>query len=159
RGRVGDASVVVPIRGGRIDTPFNGLGMHLGNLSRLSKAQTRSISAENFTGEKGKGGMASEGSGAQAARDLGVGWKVSPSIKIEARTVATLADIHGSGAVQHLWVTTHKSNWRRLLLRCYWEGDERPAVEVPLGDFFCNGWGEYSHVSSLPIAVNPNGGF
>lgn len=45
---------------------FNGLGMHLGNLSRLSKARTRSISAENFTGEKGKGGMATEGTGAHA---------------------------------------------------------------------------------------------
>ena len=50
---------------------FNGLGMGLGNLSMLSKAQTRSISAENFTGEKGKGGMATEGTGSQAARDLG----------------------------------------------------------------------------------------
>ncbi|OKO81482.1 hypothetical protein [Bradyrhizobium sp. AS23.2] len=36
---------------------FSGLGLHLGNLSRLSNAQTRSISPENFTGEKGKGGM------------------------------------------------------------------------------------------------------
>ena len=49
---------------------FNGLGLGLGNLSRLSNAKTRSISAENFTGEKGRGGMASEGTGAKAARDL-----------------------------------------------------------------------------------------
>ena len=47
--------------------PFNGLGMNLGNLSRLSRAKTRSISAENFNGEKGKGGMATEGTGANAA--------------------------------------------------------------------------------------------
>ncbi len=44
---------------------FNGLGMSLGNLSRLSKAKTRSISPENFTGEKGKAGMATEGTGAR----------------------------------------------------------------------------------------------
>ena len=50
---------------------FNGLGLHLGNLSRLSNAQTRSISAENPTGEKGKGGMAQERFGAKAATDLG----------------------------------------------------------------------------------------
>ena len=56
---------------------FNGLGMHLGNLSRLSRAQTRSISPENLTGEKGHGGMATEGGA--AARDLGQGWKISPS--------------------------------------------------------------------------------
>jgi hypothetical protein len=47
---------------------FNGLGMNLGTLSRLSAAQTRSLSPENFTGEKGRGGMASEGTGAACAR-------------------------------------------------------------------------------------------
>ena len=62
---------------------FNGLGMNLGNLARLSNAQTRSISPENFTGEKGKAGMATEGTGAGAARDLGRGWKMSPSVHIE----------------------------------------------------------------------------
>ncbi len=57
---------------------FNGLGLHLGNLPLLSRAKSRSISAENFTGEKGKGGMATEGTGQWAARELGQGWKVSP---------------------------------------------------------------------------------
>ena len=56
---------------------FNGLSMNMGNLPRLSHAKTRSISPENFTGEKGKGGMAIEGTAANAARDLGQGWKVS----------------------------------------------------------------------------------
>jgi hypothetical protein len=142
-----------------MNAPFNGLGMHLGDLARLSSALTRSISAENFTGEKGKGGMATNGTGAGAARDLGPGWKVSPSIRIGPGQTATLADIKGSGAIQHLWVTTHQSNWRRLVLRCYWDEEAGAAVEAPLGDFFCNGWGEYSHVASLPISVNPNGGF
>ena len=50
---------------------FNGLNMSLGNLSRLSDAQTRSISAENFTGAKGQGGRATEGTGAAASRELG----------------------------------------------------------------------------------------
>ncbi len=138
---------------------FNGLGMGLGTLSRLSAARTRSISAENPTGEKGRGGMATEGTGADAARDLGRGWKVSPSIAIQPRALTTLADIRGEGAIQHIWLTTHHRNWRRLVLRIHWDEDERPAVEVPLGDFFCNGWGEYSQVSSLPVAVNPHGGF
>ncbi len=138
---------------------FNGLGLGLGTLSRLSQAVTRSISPENFTGEPGRGGMAVEGTGAAAARDLGQGWKVSPSIKIAPQETAVLADIRGAGAIQHLWITTHVSNWRRLILRFYWEDDVQPAVAVPLGDFFCNGWNEYSHVSSLPIAVNPHGGF
>ena len=59
---------------------FNGLGMHLGNLSRLSNAQSRSICGENFTGEKGKAAMATEGLGKEPARGLGQGWKVSPAI-------------------------------------------------------------------------------
>ena len=42
---------------------FNGLDLNLGNLSRLSRARTRSISPENFSGEKGMGGMATEGTG------------------------------------------------------------------------------------------------
>ncbi len=58
---------------------FNGLGMGLGTLSRLSSAQSRSISAENFDGAKGKGGMATEGTGLDVSRELGQGWKVSPS--------------------------------------------------------------------------------
>ena len=37
---------------------FNGLEMNMGNLYSLSDAKTRSISAENFSGEKGKAGMA-----------------------------------------------------------------------------------------------------
>ena len=134
-------------------------GSGLSSLSRLSTARTRSISAENRTGEKGRGGMATEGTGAQAARELGRGWKVSPSIRIAPGETAVLADISGAGAIQHLWLTTHTANWRSLLLRCYWDGDEAPAIEVPVGDFFCNGWGRFSQVSSLPVAANPHGGF
>ncbi len=60
-----------------MSSPYNGLGSHLGNLWRVSSARTRSISPENFTGEKGKGGMATEGTGASCARDLGQGFKVT----------------------------------------------------------------------------------
>lgn len=137
---------------------FDGLNMGLGNLFRLSDAKTRSISAENFTGEKGKGGMATTGTGAQAARDLGQGWKVSPSVIIEAGSVFTLADIAGPGAIQHIWLTCFPNTWRHLILRMYWDGEDQPSVEVPVGDFFCNGWCERSNVNSLPIAVNPAGG-
>lgn len=103
--------------------------------------------------------MATEGTGAQAAGSLGRGWKVSPSVRIPPASVTDIATIRGSGAIEHIWLTTHYRNWRRMLLRIYWDEDESPAVEVPLGDFFCNGWCEFSQVSSLPIAVNPNGGF
>ncbi len=140
-------------------TVFNGLHMSLGVLSRLSHAQTRSISAENFTGEKGKGGMATDGTGAQAARDLGQGWKVSPCIHLASRQMVTLADIEGPGAIQHMWITVAPRWWRSLILRCYWDDEPQPSVEVPLGDFFCNGWCVRCNVSSLAVAVNPAGGF
>ncbi|HET7639611.1 MAG TPA: glycoside hydrolase family 172 protein [Ktedonobacteraceae bacterium] len=138
---------------------FTGLGMGLGNLSRLSNAKTRSISAENFSGEKGKGGMATEGTGAQCARGLGQGWKISPSIVIAPQSTVTLADIAGPGAIQHIWLTTFPTNWRRLVLRAYWDGEEQPSIETPYGDFFAQGWCERANVNSLPIAVNPAGGF
>ncbi|AYB43848.1 glycoside hydrolase family 172 protein [Paenibacillus lautus] len=139
-------------------TNFNGLNMHLGNLSRLSNAKTRSISAENFTGEKGKGGMATEGTGAAASRDLGVGWKVSPSVEIMSGETFTMGDIQGPGAIQHIWLTCHPSVWRNLIIRMYWDDEQDPSVEVPVGDLFCNGWGERSDVNSIPVAVNPAGG-
>lgn len=138
---------------------FNGLGLHLGNLSRLSKAQTRSISAENFSGEKGKGGMATEGTGAVPARELGQGWKVSPSIHIAGQSTVTLAEINGPGALQHLWMTVFPAYWRQLVLRFYWDDEDTPSVEVPIGDFFCMGWCQRANVNSLPVAVNPAGGF
>ncbi|MBI2940082.1 MAG: DUF2961 domain-containing protein [Chloroflexi bacterium] len=137
---------------------FDGLNMGLGNLPRLSRARTRSISAENPAGDKGKGGMATEGTGAQYARDLGQGWKISPSIHIAPHGTVVLADIAGPGAIQHMWMTCQPGAWRRLVLRAYWDGEERPSVETPYGDFFCNGWCQLSNVNSLPVAVNPAGG-
>ena len=89
----------------------NGLGMSMGSLSRLSHAKTRSISPENITGEKGKGGMATEGTGAKAARDLGQGWKISPSVRIKAGETFVMADITGQGAIQHIWMTP-TGHWR-----------------------------------------------
>ncbi|MBI3721203.1 MAG: DUF2961 domain-containing protein, partial [Fimbriimonas ginsengisoli] len=133
-----------------------GMGMH--NVSRLSHAKTRSISAENFTGEKGKAAMATEGTGARAARELGQGWKVSPSIVVPANSTAMLAEITGQGAIQHIWLTVHPDWWRRLVLRIYWDGEDDPSVETPLGDFFCNGWCKRCNISSMPVAVNPAGG-
>jgi hypothetical protein len=139
-------------------TPFNGVGMHLGNLARLSRARTRSISPENFTGEKGKGGMATDGTGAACARDLGVGWKISPSIRIAPGETRTLADVRGSGAIQHIWMTL-TGHWRHSILRIYWDNQETPSVECPAGDFFACGWGQYAQISSLAVCVNPGSAF
>jgi len=137
---------------------YNGLGLCLGNLPRISSAKTRSISPENFTGEKGKGGMATEGTGAGPARDLGQGWKVSPSVRIQPGETFVLADIEGSGAIQQIWMTP-TGHWRFSILRIYWDGSDTPSVECPVGDFFACGWGRYAQVSSLPVCVNPGSAF
>jgi hypothetical protein len=137
---------------------FSGLGMNLGNLSRLSDARSRSISPENFTGEKGRGGMAVEGTGAVCARDLGQGWKISPSVRIDPGDTFTLADIEGSGAIQQIWMTP-TGNWRYSILRIYWDDQEVPSVECPVGDFYAMGWGGYAQLSSLAVCVNPGSAF
>ncbi|MGA8116647.1 MAG: glycoside hydrolase family 172 protein [Actinocatenispora sp.] len=129
------------------------------SLAALTGGKSRSISPENRTGEPGRGGAATTGTGAAAARDLGTGWKVSPSFELPAGATEDLAAIDGPGIIRHLWLTTHTDHWRRLVLRIYWEDSDVPAVETPVGDFFCQGWGEFAQVSSVPVAVNPHGGF
>jgi hypothetical protein len=137
---------------------FKGLGMSLGNLSRLSHARTRSISPENFTGEKGQAGMSTDGPARNAARDLGQGWKVSPYVTIKPGDTFLMADVKGPGAIQQIWCTP-AGTWRFAILRIYWDGETEPSVECPLGDFFACGWGQYAQISSLPVCVNPGSAF
>ena len=142
----------------RSQSNFNGLDMNMGNLFRLSDAQTRSISPENFTGEKGKGGMAvpnpnapvNEANATHAARDLGQGWKVNPFVRIAPGETFTLAEIEGPGSIQHIWMTP-TGNWRFSVIRFYWDDEETPSVEVPVGDFFAMGWNQYAPLSSLAV--------
>lgn len=130
----------------------------VGDLWRLDGARTRSISAENPTGAPGAGARAGDGTGAYAARLLGVGWKVSPSIALTDGETATLADVSGPGVFRHFWLTTERTALRALTLRMYWDDETRPAIDLPLGDFFCNGWGELALLSSEMVVVAPAGG-
>jgi len=126
------------------------------DLPLLSEAKTRSISAENPKGEKGGGG--------KEASNLGVGRKGRPCITLPQAKTTSLAEIEGTGVIQHIWITlpdhTEEGPYvlRDLVLRMYWDGEPAPSVEVPLGDFFCNGHAMRCKVNSLPIAVNPTGG-
>lgn len=147
-------------------TKFDGLNMNLGNLYRLSDAKTRSISPENFSGEKGKAGMADPAdkdkvnvaNASGAARDLGQGWKINPFVRIKPGETFTMAEISGPGAIQHIWMTP-TGKWRFSILRIYWDDETEPSVECPVGDFFGMGWNEYSHLVSAPICVNPGSAF
>ena len=136
---------------------FNGLGLHLGNLSRLSNAKTRSISAENPDGAPGRGGMATNGFGGEAATDLGRGWKVAPAVTLAPGQTFELANISGPGAVQSIWFAGRIVR-RECILRFFWDGQEQPSVEAPVCDFFAQPWEKYSPVNALPVSVNPNNG-
>ncbi len=139
---------------------FNGLNMNMGNLYRLSNAKTRSISPENYRGEKGTGAMCEveDGFAKLAARDLGKGWKVNPYIVLQPGETFSIADIEGPGCIQHIWLTP-VGRWRDTILRMYWDGREHPSVECPVGDFFCGGWNEYHQISTLAVCMNPGSAF
>jgi len=130
----------------------------LSGIPLLSDAESRSISAENPTGEKGGGAREMPGHDSPAS-ELGKGWKVRPCITLRKGETATLADIKGPGIIHHIWMTVSEKAYRDCILRFFWDSEESPSIEVPLGDFFCNGHGLRCKVNSLPVAVNPSGGF
>ena len=147
---------------------YNGLGMNAGSLSRLSNAKTRSISAENFTGESGGGAKAipsdDKYTGSGASKELGLGWKVSPSVLIQPGVVFTIADIEGPGAIQSIWCAGDLNY--DLIIRIYWDGQENPSVEAPLPAFFAHAYcsesncnGRYPTLDSAIVMVAPKRGF
>jgi hypothetical protein len=143
------------------DQPGAALSVNLQNIYQLTDVQSRSISPESFTGEPGKAGMATEGTGKGASRELGQGWKVSPSIRIKGKSTFTLAEMTGPGCIRHIWMTP-TGNWRTSVLRIYWDDETDPSVEVPIADFFASGWAKWDRcplIQSLPVCVNPRCGF
>ena len=128
----------------------------LNHLTTKKNIRTFSVCPENFTGEKGKGGMAVEGSASLASRELGQGWKVNPFVMVEAGTSFVMADVKGQGAIKHSWITDAAPAGRLLILRIWFDGAKNPSVEAPLSDFFANAdHTEFRQISSLAICVNP----
>jgi hypothetical protein len=147
---------------------FNGLVVDLASIHRLSDVETRSISAENPTGEKGKGGMESPpidpetGQATGPARDLGRGWKLRPSAGTSPGDTRVLADIQGPGAIQSIWMTPAGCAYRNGILRIYWDDQEHPSVECPIGDFFASAYTSYNvyaPLNSHAVCVNPGNAF
>ncbi|MDR3643652.1 MAG: DUF2961 domain-containing protein [Clostridia bacterium] len=142
-------------------------------ITRLTSGKTRLFTAENVYGEKGKGGMAELSAVPQdavarigqmwdgpnpAARDLTRGWKVRPCITLPEKSVTTILDTDGPGRLTHIWITFEPAHYRDVILRIYWDGEQTPSVEAPMGDFFCCGWSRRLKISALPINANPSGG-
>ena len=76
-----------------------------------------------------------------------------------------LMDVKGPGVITHMWITflgPEVQDWAKngsathqdMLLRIYWDGNKRPGVEAPVGDFFANCFGKRSEVISLPVIVD-----
>ena len=130
------------------------------SVSKLENRVTRSVCPENITGGKGCGGMTplEEGSAKFAASDLGLGWKTNPYYVVQPGETLTLADIQGEGTIDHMWFTP-TGRWRYSILRIYWDDQEQPSVECPIGDFFGMGWQEYAPLNSLAVCVNPGSAF
>lgn len=144
---------------------FLGLGGGLSFLPVIGHGHTRSITAENPTGQKGMGGMAIPNplesksfKGARAADDLGQGWKVKPFLRINAGETATLMDVRGPGLIQHIWLVENEQSinmMRGMVLRIYWDDEASPSVECPALEFFAVGHGRVGFVNSLAVVVNP----
>jgi len=137
----------------------------LGSLHLLGNERSRSISAENPTGEKGKGGMAIPNPDdpdlphSFRAVELGQGWKVRPFLNIAAGETVTLMDVKGPGIIQHIWITPSMdfpNTGRSGVLRFYWDGEDEPSVEAPIADLFAVGHEQYAPVNSLAVVVNPS---
>jgi hypothetical protein len=79
---------------------------------------------------------------------------------VKAGETVMLADLTGPGAITHIWNTVASQDpfsGRSLVLRIYWDGNDKPSVEAPLGDFFGVGHGAIANFNSLPVSVSSYG--
>jgi hypothetical protein len=82
-------------------------------------------------------------------------------LQIAGGDTVTIAEMKGAGIVKHIWVTISSKDElvrRNLVLRAYWDGQEHPSIEAPIGDFFGQGWGMKYNFISLPLAAAPKEG-
>ena len=137
---------------------FNGIDANMGNIFGCQMQKPVLSVLKILMVKKVKAAWPQQALVQRASRDLGKGWKVSPSVVIKSKTTYTVAEIDGSGSIQHIWMTP-TGNWRYSILRFYWDDETTPSVEVPVGDFFGMGWGQYSPLQSLAVCVNPGSAF
>ena len=117
---------------------------------------SRAITAENPDGAPNAGGT--------AASPLGPGRKGRAFLPLAAGGTLTLADIDGPGVIRHIWITVPDQTpagpyvLRDLVLTVHWDHDPQPAIQVPLGDFFGNGFATRAELTSAAMVVAPSGG-
>ena len=79
---------------------------------------------------------------------------------IQPGKTLTVAELGGPGMITHFWNTISAEDRgypRLLVLRMYWDGEDQPSVECPIGDFFAVGHGLDVPFSSLPVSVTSEG--
>jgi len=114
--------------------------------------ESRSISFENPTGEPGQGG--------KAASNLGPGRKGSPMRDVKPGETVQLCDIQGPGTIRHIWMTTQPKPLplRSMVIRAWWDGQEHPSLECPIGDFFGFAHGKVMPYGSAVHSVGASAG-
>jgi len=113
---------------------------------------SRSISFENPTGAPGEGG--------KAASNLGPGRKGAPAREIKPGETVLLCDVKGPGTLRHIWMTTsgEPTIQRECVIRAYWDGQEHPSLECPIGDLFGFAHGKIMSYESAVHSCGPTGG-
>lgn len=72
----------------------------------------------------------------------------------------TLADIEGPGCVSRIWMTISSADpyiYRKMILRAYWDGEDEPSIECPIGDFFGSGFCKFTHYDAVPLGMTSGG--
>lgn len=114
----------------------------------VPSTQTKWISPENPTGEKGKGGMTNKGA------------KGSAFYTVKSGDKLVMMDVKGAGIVNRMWIsgTIPRSEEQRRSIRIdmYWDGETKPAVSAPIGDFFGVGLGLSASYDNA-LFSNPEG--
>lgn len=147
-----------------------GGGGFLGGLAQPQEGRSMRATSAMRVGElrRGPNGERNEGprkydptADFRADADVKSNWD---NYNVPAGGTHVLLDEKGPGLITHIWITflgPEPQNWaprgsadhQEIMLRMYWDGDERPAVEAPLGDFFANSFGRRAEVISLPVVV------
>ncbi|MHA1270188.1 MAG: glycoside hydrolase family 172 protein [Candidatus Helarchaeota archaeon] len=82
-------------------------------------------------------------------------------LSIKRKKKHVIADIKGAGCITHIWCTmdcSSKYYLRKIILRAYWDEEENPSIEVPIGDFFGIGHGICKNFVSMPLTMSPENG-
>jgi len=135
----------------------------LEDLARPQEGRSMRSTSTMRVGESRRSGELKLNTNAEPRGDLDEASN-SDNFTIPPGKTHVLLDAKGPGEITHIWLTflgpepqdwakKGAANHQEMLLRMYWDGDPRPAVEAPVGDFFANCFGVRREVISLPVLV------